>query len=247
MVVKGSKQYRTRVVPYRPFRRAVWVMVLTLLVCALCALSAWWGYQEAQRFQQLALNEWEALRQLVKEQAQEIEQLNTSAVTAQTSADIDKQALEALRQEIVQLNKKIAELEESNDFYRKIMEPRELTKGLAIGSFTLTPVPQSGEYHYQLVVQQFARDPRVISGRLNVSFVGLQAGQTKTYALHEVSDNIDEADIPFKFRFYQSVEGNLTLPEDFVLQRVDVLAEKKGSTTPIVRSFDQEDGMDQAH
>lgn len=238
MVVKGSKQYRPVVVAYEPGKRLLILVIGTLAICALGAVCFWRGYQEAQRQQVLALQEWDELQTRVAEQDEQIQLLNMQLSNSQVGVGVDKQSMEVLRKEILDLNRKIVQLNESNEFYRQLMEPASDSKGLAIGSFNLLSTASPGRYHYQLVIQQFAKEVRMLTGRANVTLVGTLAGQPKSFALHELSPQLNTVDIPLKLRFYQSLEGEITLPEGFEVSTVEVLAEKTGSTTPVLRSFE---------
>lgn len=238
MVVKGSKQYRPVVVPHEPGKRLLTLILGTLAVCAFGLLCFWQGYKEAQRQQVLALQEWDQLQVRVAQQDEEIHTLNMQLSNSRVGVDVDKQSMEVLRKEILTLKQKIASLQENNHFYRELMEPSSDNKGLAIGSFSLLPTPTPRQYHYQLVVQQFAREPRPLTGRATVTLVGTEAGAPRSYALHQLSPQVSGADIPLKFRFYQALEGTLTLPAGFELSRIEVLAEKQGGTAPVTRHFD---------
>lgn len=237
MVVKGSKQYRPVVVAYEPGKRLLMLVLGTLAICAFGMICFWQGYKEAQHQQVLALQEWDQLQTRVAEQDEQIQLLNMQLSNSRVGVDVDKQSMEVLRKEILDLNRKIAELNESNEFYRQLMEPASDNKGLAIGSLNLLSTANPGRYHYQLVIQQFAKEMRTLTGRANVTLVGKLAGQPKSFALHELSPQFNSVDIPLKFRFYQALEGEITLPEGFQVSSVDVLVEKTGSTTPVLRSF----------
>lgn len=238
MTVKGSKQYQPIVVAYRPLQRLLWVALGTLAVTLLALACFWFGYEDALRDQRLALEEWEHLQSRVAQQDEQIQLLSAQLSNSQVGGNVDKQSMEVLRKEIMELNQTIAELQESNHFYRSLMEPATDGKGLTIGSLKLLPQSTPRLYHYQIVIQQLAREPRTLSGQARVTLIGVQGGQARQFALHELSSQVTAADIPLKFRFYQSIEGDLTLPEGFELQRIDVVADKQGGNSPVQRSFD---------
>jgi uncharacterized coiled-coil protein SlyX len=238
VVVKGSKQYRLMVVAYEPGKRLLKVVLVTLAICGFGAICLWLGFEEAQRQQVLALQEWGELQTRVAEQEEQIQLLNMQLSNSQVGENVDKQSMEVLRKEILDLNRKIVELTESNNFYRQLMEPASDNKGLAIGSFNLSSTNNPRQYHYQLVIQQFAKEPRLLTGRANVTLVGSLAGESKSFSLHELSTQVTSVDMSLKLRFYQTFEGEITLPEGFEVSRVDVLVEKTGSAVPVQRSFD---------
>lgn len=237
MTVKGSKQYRSVVVPYRPLHRLFWIAGLTVMVCLLVFGSFWLGYRESQRDYRFAIEEWSQLQDLAAQQAEQLQALNLQVNNTRKGSEVDHQTMEGLRQEILLLNEQIAQLEQSNHFYRQLMEPEKSRQGLNISSWQVRALAEPRHYQFELVVQHLSVEHRVVSGRLAITLTGTEGGVSKSYSLHELSTDIQKPDIAVKLRFYQTLSGKLVLPEGFEPTRVEVTAEKTGGS-PVTASFD---------
>ncbi len=101
-------------------------------------------------------------------------------------------------------------------FYRSVMAPENSAEGIAINGLELMPELLPRQYRLKLVLTQLEKRRRSVSGRSEVSFIGLQNGKAKTIKLSELS----EAAFKFKFTYFQVLETEFTLPEGFILSRV---------------------------
>jgi len=237
MVVKGSKQYRSVVVPYRPLRRFVCMLCLFVVACAAIVASYHYGYSKAQSDYQQAMEEWNHLHELASQQAEQLQQLNQQVANTKLGSNVNQQAMEELRQQIVALNGQITSLQESNNFYRQLMDPPENNNGIAIASFKVMASSESRHYHYEIVIQQLTKEHRLTAGKVTLSITGTAGDQPHTYPLIELMDKMPHADIPLKLRFYQTINGELVLPEGFAPQHIEVSAEISGGTA-VTASFD---------
>jgi len=237
MVVKGSEQYRSVVVPYRPRRRLFLIMLFLAVASSLVVGSYYYGYREAQANYREAMQEWTQLHELANQQSEQLQQLNQQVANKQLGSSVDQHAMEQLRQQIVTMNEQITSLQESNNFYRQLMDQPEKNKGLAIGSFKVKALDQARHFQYELVIQQLTTEHRVSVGKVNITVSGNLGEELRTYSITELSDKPAKADIPLKLRFYQTITGSVVLPEGFVAKHVDVSAEKNGSPA-VTAGFD---------
>jgi len=54
-------------------------------------------------------------------------------------------------------------------------------------------------------------------------------GKKKSYALRQLSDDIRDYGIKFKFRYFQEIEGDLLLPDGFTPESVEVELQSNSS------------------
>ncbi|WOT04372.1 DUF6776 family protein [Shewanella youngdeokensis] len=101
-------------------------------------------------------------------------------------------------------------------FYRSVMAPENIADGIVINSLALSPALLPNQYKFKLVLTQLEKRKRSISGRSEVTFVGLQEGKATRL---ELADLIDSP-LKFKFRYFQILEAEITLPENFILSNV---------------------------
>ena len=133
----------------------------------------------------------------------------------QTRQEVDRQALEMVRQELAAQKEEIAGLEEGLGFYRSLISPGEIAPGLSLRGVELKSGELPGQYLYRIVVQQEARKHEQLKGSLEVMINGIEGGQPVRYALAELSEDFQGKGSALHFRYFQSIEGTLTLPEGF--------------------------------
>ncbi|MDB2386085.1 hypothetical protein N9W21_01920 [Shewanella sp.] len=131
---------------------------------------------------------------------------------------VEKEANANMQAMFVKQQQKQQELTRELAFYRSVMAPEHSAEGVAINNLELLPEPLPGQYRLRLVLTQLQKRKRSVSGRSEVSFVGLQEGKIKTIRLADLS----KTPLKFKFTYFQVLEAEFTLPDNFVLSRVIV-------------------------
>lgn len=232
--VKGSKQYRMRVVPYRPVRRALLTLLLLVFAVGTMVGSYYWGHDRGVTKQADAVAERDRLREEVAHLTRESEQLRQQVANLKLGSEVDEQAAEEMRQQVIELQDEIASLEEDITFYRSLMAPDDNESGLTIGSLNVLATGIPRQYEYKLVVQQLASDHQVLNGYLNFDIVGRRDGQVQTLPLRLVSPQVEAEDIRLRFRYFQNIEGRLTLPEGFEPERIELVARSTGGNAQTV-------------
>ncbi len=144
----------------------------------------------------------------------------------QTQA-IDMQAYEEVRGSLKQLQEEILELRQEVEFYRGIVSPAERLAGIAIQSFTVTPMAEEGLYHYELVLTQMLKNDKFVRGRVNIYVNGAQDGEPKKLQFQAISPN-NSVKRELRFRYFQKMEGDVRLPQGFVPRDVVVEMVPKG-------------------
>jgi len=153
----------------------------------------------------------------------------------QTRNEVDRQALELVRKELAGQNEAIAGLEEGLAFYRSLMSPGEIAPGLSLRGLDLMAGEQPRQYFYRIVVQQEARTYKELKGNLSVVISGQREGKTVEYPLAELSDDFKGGGADLAFRYFQSVEGQLVLPEGFDPGSVRVEARTRKPNEFVIR------------
>lgn len=141
---------------------------------------------------------------------------------------IDEQALNQARTIIVDLETRAADLKSDLTFYKNIMAPSETSKGLQVDRFSLTSDRQTSTYDFKLVLTQVGNNKNYISGVVAVNIIGMRDDEKEVIALRDLSQDIEDLGVKFRFRYFQDVEGKLTLPDDFEPLDVQVVAQAEG-------------------
>lgn len=223
MPVKGDR-YRTVVRRYHVCHRQVVVLVLTLSAAVVMGAGFVLGRQAA--FSGVGIDpdrhrvQGEALQAARAEQAELSRQLGVIT----TRREVDRAALELVRQELAAQKEQIAGLEEGIRFYRSLMAPGEIAQGFSLRQIELVAREEPGRYGFRIVAQQEARKHTSLRGELYAEVSGQQAGEPRSYPLAELSADLESTILPLRFRYFQSIEGDLILPEGFEPQAVSVVA-----------------------
>ena len=152
---------------------------------------------------------------------------------------IDEQALREARNTIVGLETRISELEADLTFYRNIMAPSETSKGLQVDSFTLASARGDNTYRFKMVLTQVGNNNSFIAGQVAVNIIGRLDGEKEVIALRDLSDDIEDLGVRFRFRYFQDVEGTLSLPQGFEPYEIQVVAQAQGrNASQAERTFD---------
>lgn len=141
-----------------------------------------------------------------------------------TRHEVDKHALELLRSEMAAEKLHTAELEEGLSFYRSMVVSDDTAKGLRLRKPELVPGDNPGRVRYRIFVQHKDRDYDMVEGRLSVEVSGSIGDREVTYPLAELSADFDEKAATLQFRYFQAIEGEITLPDGFEPRQMKVSA-----------------------
>lgn len=235
--LKPTPLYRMKVVPHRPLRvLMLWVLAFLVFFGSLVSVHFYTIYQERKTL--LSPEESGALRTKIDDLEKLNETLQEQLTHYQVTTDVDHQAAESVRKQVLEQQEKIAELERSIAVYRMMLaKDFRNPKGVSYGSFSVAPNEQPNSFHLKLVVQKLLENDADFEGELRWLIAGKEAGKEKKYALHELSTTkINDAPlseiIPLAFKVFQNVEVDIQLPDAFVAERVElqVTSPKRDST-----------------
>lgn len=232
--VKGSKQHRMVVVPYRPLQR--WAVVTGIAVAFAVGLvvSFYHGHSRGVAFQEEALAERQQLKQKLREVEKQRDHYRQQAANFKVGSEVDRKASEGVRQEVIQLKETITKLEQDISFYRGLMAPSGNKRGLTIGSLDVLSTGAERRYQYKVVLQQLAVNHGILSGYFTFQVAGKLNGEPKVLALKEISPQVDRDQIKLRFKYFQTFEGQLELPEGFEPERIELVARSTGKNAATV-------------
>ncbi len=164
-----------------------------------------------------------ALTETIAEKDARIDELQRQTAILQTSGEIDAETYTAVEAELAALQVRIQGLEEELAFYQGIVSPGDRVAGLRIQNVEVAATPALAQPWALrlLLVQSIVHDDRV-TGTVRVSINGAIDGEDAAFGLHELDSEDQQADIPYGFRYFQSLERSLTLPEGFVPAQLQI-------------------------
>lgn len=172
------------------------------------------------------------------------------ATRAEKTAEIDRLAAERVRQELLTYRKEVADLEADLAFYRRLMAPDELEKGLGLYAFKVSLDQQTDQYRYSAVVTQAGGKNQVIKGSVAIYLLAreitnpvadpvtdpeqqaeaepeAEQAPIQRIAISDLPDFAGSSPAKLRFRFFQTVEGAFKLPEN--LSPVSIAIEIKST------------------
>ncbi len=219
---------------HQPWRRA---MVIAAWMGGLLLALAFYelGQYRAGYHRFEAAAEQEKLQVKVEELARTNAGLSEQVTILERTQAIDGETYQVVRNDLKTLQEEILELREEVEFYRGIVSPSERQAGLNIQTFKLEPAVEEGLYHFELVMSQVLKNDRFVKGVVKLHLQGVQGGEPQTLDFRDITPN-DSIGRDFRFRYFQRMEGDIRLPENFLPRNVIVEMAPQGRKA-ISKSF----------
>ncbi|MEW8028690.1 MAG: DUF6776 family protein [Candidatus Thiodiazotropha sp.] len=213
-----------------------WVR-LTLLLMLLGGV-AWLAYKQggsslAQGFARL-----QSGMDHVQTLEQERNELRRELAMAKQAAEVDREALLSIRDQIKKLQDERLKMEEELTFLRGIVSTSSKQQVLKVQNFKLERGLEAQQFVYKFSVSQVINSGRVVKGKIEVAVMGLQDGQTRLLKLEDLSDE-KLSSHKMRFRYYQNVEGKVHLPADFQPATIKIdVKPSNAKLQPVSESYD---------
>jgi hypothetical protein len=180
----------------------------------------------------------EAFDGAIAERDAAIEELRRQVAILETSLDVDSETYASVEADLADLQARIQAQEEELAFYRGIVSPGDGLAGLRIQNVEVELVPGEGPHLLRiLLVQAIVQSDRV-TGTVRVSLKGLADGEERILGLDELASESQAADIPYGFRYFQTLELGIVWPGGFAPTELEVQVwprQPRGET--IIQSF----------
>lgn len=213
-MVKQSSTGRYLVKPHDPWK--VWA--LRVVIFLVLAVSGWGCYElgviQAGYKRAASHREIQNLTEQLAELNNRIEELTQENARLVSDATIEATATKQVNDRLNQLNQETLELKEELVFYRSLLSPAELEPGLQILGVQLVKDAKEQKYGYKVVLTQRRNRNRFADGKVELSIAGILNGEAAELESSAVLAD-KKGELNFRFKNFQSLEGQLTLPEGF--------------------------------
>jgi hypothetical protein len=139
---------------------------------------------------------------------------------------------------IGELQAQVARQQQDVDFYRGLVaQPGQgAAEAVRVQQFRITPLAEAQKFSLRFSLSRLQRPEEAINGTLGITVDGTRDGGALSLELPELIGA--KRELPFNFRYYQTIEQPITLPEDFKPDRVtiEVRPGRKG-LAPYRRTF----------
>jgi hypothetical protein len=212
-------------------------MVLTIAVALVLFFIVW------QLAYMKAAPEAKALQTKVDFLSGELESINdrlqrTQArlVVSEQEADVIRQANGLLRESESERQAELSQLQSELDFYSRLAGTGGTRSGLNIYQAEVLPTESDRVFQFILTLTQNIQRAAIINGRARVDIEGTMDDRPVTLYWSQISDG-ETPEPSFRFKYFQQLEGYLTLPEGFSPTRLLFTLEAKGQRKPVVRNY----------
>ena len=210
---------KLRVVHHDPERERRIKIILVVGFVLLGVGAYWFGGSKANNQNQrlesrnLSLSERAGLLQ------KENEVLHQRVAILESSSKIDRETVNSVRKLVRQLQDEKDEISRELTFYKNIMAPEDLSKGVRVSGFDLERGAEPGVYRFRLIISQTVRNNPFRRGSVSVSVSGQKDNKPVTVSLLRQA-GYDDDSAPLGFRYFQAIPGDrgfleFELPEGF--------------------------------
>lgn len=154
--------------------------------------------------------------------------LRDRVAALERSEQVARNANAELRGLIVTLQEKLAAVRGDLTLYQGLAAAEGGQAGLDVHQLVVTPTMVPHVYEFTLMLRQNLKQADVTSGEARIYLEGSRDGRPARLGLEDLQANA-EGSLSFRFKYFQMLEGSLTLPEDFRPGRVLVRLDPSGN------------------
>jgi hypothetical protein len=197
---------------------------LLLAAAVLAALASWGFFEWGRRAGGHDALESIKAREQLAEQIIELESRNTDLrreiALMKAAGRVDREAYGRVSREIGDLESQVAELNEELAFYRDVMSPADGDSELQVQTVQIHPADGEQAFRLRLVLVQPGPQARRVTGTLAVALAGIGTSGKARLSLADVGG--EPGDLRYAFRYFQILERDVTLPDGFAPERVEI-------------------------
>jgi hypothetical protein len=165
-----------------------------------------------------------------------MERIQARQAVSEQEADVLRQTNRLLREHESERQAELSHLQSELDFYRRLAGTGGTQSGLDVYRAEVFPTESGKVFRFILTLTQNIRRASIITGRARMDIEGTMDDRPVTLYWSEVSDG-ETPEPSFRFKYFQQLEGYLTLPDGFSPTRLLVTLESKGQRKPVIRKY----------
>jgi Family of unknown function (DUF6776) len=220
--------------------RRIWRLAWIAAVLAVMAGSYWLGHRQGQlragHDAAASASERRALEAEVTRLGSEISSLNAQVAGLEMARRLDREAYGQVERTLGDLQSRLARQGDDLAFYRSIVSPADGVQGLRIQRFAVRPGTQQHEFVIEVTLIQAMRQESSVSGLVQVVILGMEGVRPAKYSIGQLLGRPD-AQLPFSFRYFQTIQKTVMLPDEFQPFEVEVSVSSRRLASPLQQSF----------
>jgi len=151
-------------------------------------------------------------------------------------AEVLRQANRILREEESERQAGLNRLQSELDFYHRLAGTGGAQSGLDVYHVEIVRTDSARVFQFVLTLTQNIRRASIITGRVRIDVEGTMEDRPVTLNWSQVSDG-GTPEPAFRFKYFQQLEGYLTLPNEFSPTRLRISLEDGKQRKPVQRSY----------
>ncbi|WP_428100044.1 DUF6776 family protein [Candidatus Rariloculus sp.] len=164
----------------------------------------------------------EAFDQRIAEHEQTIEELRRQLAIFETSREINRETYAQVEADLGNLQAQLQASEEDLAFYRGIVSPQDGVVGLRIQNLEIQRSGPERHHMLSLLLVQAIVHSEEVKGTVQVMMSGNIGGEPAEFDLGQLVVNAGSDLLTYDFRYFQSFEEQLVLPDGFEPDIVEV-------------------------
>jgi hypothetical protein len=154
------------------------------------------------------------------------------------TTQLDKETAVHMQNELMSLQDEIYRLKRELEFYQGVMDTTRRVTGLDIHGIYVEPLLKPNQYVIKLVLTNVATSDRVLEGKLDINFEGIQNNNKQRMNINDILIS-ESTDLSFELKSFKRVEYVFELPAEFAVSRVQVNVNvKNANELPISKIYD---------
>ena len=221
----------------RPSAASLIALALGAVVLAIVAGFSWQQGRRAGGYDSAIVeSERRDARAQIELLERENSRLNSRVAELEMARQLDREAYGQIERTLTDLQAELSVQGGDLAFYRSIVSPADGIQGLRIHRFEVSPAAGPREFKLALTLIQAMRHESLASGLVQVALAGLTANRPSRYTVGELLGR-PRAQLPFSFRYFQTIEQNVTLPADFEPLEVEIEVRSGKLRSPVRQNF----------
>jgi hypothetical protein len=221
-------------------RRTYGTVPILLGAVLLAGLAGWFGYVQGQRHAGHDASAAANRRAAIEEQSAQLEvdnkRLNARVAELEMARRLDRDAYGQIESTLGDLQSQLSRQSDDLAFYRSIVSPVDGIQGLRIQRFEVLPGTEPRQVQLKLTLVQAMRHESVVSGLAQITLLGMKDDAPARFSVGELLGK-PRAQLPFSFRYFQTIEQTVVLPAGFQAFETDVEVHSSKLRTPVRQTF----------
>jgi len=188
------------------------------------------GYEELEKQNQFLRHELDLM-------AEQNTRAQARVAVLERETEVVRKANRLLREEEAARQAETNRLQAELDFYSRLAGTGGEQTGLAVYQVELTRTESPQVFRFILTLTQNIRRASIVSGKASLDVEGTMENRPVTLYWAQLTEGT-VIDNTFRFKYFQQLEGYLTLPESFSPDRLVVSLDVKGQRKALITGFD---------